>query len=141
MPSNDDSDSDFCSGPTRDRRNQQRILLWALVWALSFIGLSLGLRNEWWPFGVTLAGVILIALLGIGIGFAYRRFLRETDELRRKIEVEALGLAYAVGLVGGLTYWLLVVSGAAPAYGFAYVFAAMMLAHSAGVLVGRRRYS
>jgi hypothetical protein len=108
---------------------------------MSFITVALGLRKEWWPFEVTVAGVIATSLLAIATAAAYRRFLRETDELRRKIEVEALGLAYAVGVIGGLAYWLLAVAGALPEWGYACVFSAMMLAHSAGVLAGRRRYS
>ena len=53
---------------------------------------------------MTLAGVIGNSLFGIATVLAYRRFLQETNELRRKIEVEALALAFGVGLVGGLSY-------------------------------------
>ena len=138
---NDNSRTDFCSGRARDRQNQRRIVLWAFAWALSFITVTLEITKVRLSFGVTLAGVVANALFGIATVLAYRRFLRETDELRRKIEVEALALAFGAGVVGGLTYWLLMVSGALPAYGFAYIFALMLLTHSAGVLIGRRRYS
>ena len=43
---------------------------------------------------------------------AYRRYLGETDELRRKIEVDALALAFGVGLVGAFSYVLLERAGA-----------------------------
>ena len=132
---------DLCSGPQRDRRNQRRIQLWALAWAISFIAVSLVIKKEWLPFGVTLVGVAGNALFGIATIMAYRRFLGEADELRRKIEVESLAFAFGAGIVGGLTYWLLVVSGAMPGTGFLYVFTAMLLTHSAGVLMGRRKYS
>ena len=141
MKSTDDSLDGFCSGPQRDRSNQRRIRLWALAWAFSFLAVTHGITREWLPSGVALAGVIGNALFGIATVLAYRRFLQEADELRRKIEVEALAFAFGAGVVGGLTYWLLVVSGAAPAAGFAYVFAAMLLTQSVGVLRGRRKYS
>jgi hypothetical protein len=141
VKSTDDSPPGFCSGPQRDQRNQWRVLLWTLVWGCSFIAVSLGIKKEWLSFGMILAGVTATSLLGIATVLAYRRFMQETDELRRKIEVEALALAYGVGVIGGLTYWLLEVSGAVPAWGFAYVFAAMMITHSVGVLIGRLRYS
>ncbi|HKI03432.1 MAG TPA: hypothetical protein VKK31_15750 [Thermoanaerobaculia bacterium] len=141
MKSTDDSLGGYCSGPQRDRRNQMRILLWSIFWALSFLAVSLQIKKEWFPFAVTLAGVIGNSLFGIATILAYRRFLQETDELRRKIEVESLAPAFGVGMVGGLAYWLLVVSGAAPAIGFAFVFALMLISHSVGVLIGRRRYS
>ena len=141
MKTTDGSLSDHYSGPQRDRRNQRRILLWALLWTISFLAVTLVIKKDWLPFGVTLAGVAGNALCGIATVLAYRRFLSETDELRRKIEVEALAFAFGAGIVGGLTYWLLVVRGAVPGTGFAYVFAAMLLAQSAGVLIGRRKYS
>jgi hypothetical protein len=133
--------SGLCSSPQRDRRNQLRILLLAFVWAVFFLAVTLGIKQKWWSFGVTLAGVIGHALFGIATVLAYRRFLLETDELQRKIEVEALALASGVGMVGGLTFWLLAVNGTLPVASFAYVFALMMITYSVGVLIGRRRYS
>jgi hypothetical protein len=141
VKSTDSSLSDHCSGTPRDGRNQLRVILWSFVWALSFVAVTLGVKKAWWPFGPTLAGGIGTSLFGIATVLAYRRFLQETDELRRKIEVEALSLAFGVGVVGGMTYWLLTVMGAVPAKDFLYVFLVMILAHPVGVLIGRRRYS
>lgn len=141
MVTDDNSLRGLCSSPQRDRRNQRRVLLWSIAWAFSFVAVALGITKEWLPFGVILGAVTGTALLGIATALAYRRFLQETDELQRKIEVEALALAFGVGVVGGLTYWLLVVSGALTETGFAYVFALMMITYSVGVLIGRRRYS
>ena len=137
----DDSLSDSCSGGPRDGRNQGRVVLWSFVWALSFVVITLAAKRAWWPFGARLAGGIGTSLFGVATMLAYRRFLQETDELRRKIEIEALSLAFGVGLVGGMTYWLLTVMGAVPAKDFLYVFLVMILAHPVGVLIGRRRYS
>lgn len=137
----DNSLRGLCSSPQRDRRNQRRATLWALAWALSFIAVTLGITKEWLPFGAILGAVTGTSLLGIATALAYRRFLQETDELQRKIEVEALALAFGVGVVGGLAYWLLVMSGAVSGTGFAHVFALMMITYSVGVLIGRRRYS
>lgn len=141
MKSTDDSLVSRCAGPKRDRLNQRRIILWSFAWGSFFVAVTQGIRREWLPFGVALAGIAATALLGIATILAYRRFLQETDELRRKIEVEALALAFGIGIVGGLTYWQLVVSGTAPATGFSYVFVAMIFAHPLGVLIGHRRYS
>ena len=130
------------SSQQRDCRNQKLVLLWSFLWALSFAGVALGIKRGWLSSGVvTFVAVTGSAILGIATILAYRRFLEETDELRRKIEVEALALAFAVGMVGGLTYWLLAASGAVSATGFAYVFSAMMITYSVGALIGRRRYS
>jgi heme/copper-type cytochrome/quinol oxidase subunit 4 len=132
---------DSSSIPQHDQRNQRRIVLWSLAWALSFVAVALVIKNEWLPFGLTIALVIGTAIVGVATVLAYHRFLAETDELRRKIEVEALAFAFGVGFVGGHSYWLLVVKGAAPATGFIYVFAAMVLTYAAGVVMGLRKYS
>jgi ABC-type Co2+ transport system permease subunit len=141
VKSTDDSPTGFFSCLRRDLRNQRRFLLWALAWAFTFVAVALEIKRKWLPFGVTLAGVTLDALLGAATVLAYYRYLRDTDELRRKIEVEALAVAFGIGVFGGLTYWLLTVSGAVPALGFAYVFSGMVITYSVGVLIGRRRYS
>ena len=141
MKSTDDSLIHCGTSSQRDRRNQWRVTLWALVWALSFTAVTLVIKKQWLPLGATVAGVIGTALFGIATILAYRRFLRETDELRRKIEVEALAPAFGIGLVGGMTYWLLALRGAVPATDFVYVFLLMIIAHPVGVLIGLRRYS
>lgn len=127
--------------PRRDRRNQRRVTLWSAAWALSFLVTTLGIATGWWPLLGAVAGVASSSLLGVATVLAYRRFLHETDELRRKIEVEALALAFGVGVVGGLGYWLLAMSGAASIGGFGFIFAGMILIHPMGVLLGRRRYA
>lgn len=141
MTSTDDSLPGLCSTPHRDIHNLRRVIFWSAVWAIVFVAVTLGIKKEWLPFGVAIAGVIATSLFGIAALLAYRRFLLETDELRRKIEVEALALAFGVGVIGGLTYWLLVVDGIMPETGFGFVFGAMILFHPVGVVIGHRKYS
>ena len=135
------NDNSLCSSPQRDRRNQRRATAWSLAWALCFVAVMLGIKKEWLSLGMTLAGVGVTSILGVATLLAYRHFLLETDELRRKIEVDALALAFGVGIVGGMSYWLLAVRGAVPPGDFFYIFLAMFLTHGLGVLFGRRRYS
>jgi len=137
-----DSPAGSCSSSTpRDTRNQLRVIVWSFVWALSFVAVTLCVKKAWLPPALTLTAGLATSLFGIVTVLAYRRFLHQTDELRRKIEVEALSLAFGVGIIGGTTYWLLAVMGAVPALDFYFVFVVMFLAHPVGVFLGRRRYS
>jgi hypothetical protein len=131
-----------CSGPERDRRNQRRVNYWALAWALGFVAVTTAIVREWLPSAwITITAVAVSALLGFATLLAYRRFLREADELRRKIELEALALAFGVGVIGGLSYWLLEQSGLAPTdESLMVVVVGMMLTHPVAVLLGYRRY-
>lgn len=124
-----------------DCRNQGRVLLWSFAWACSFVVVTLCIKRAWLPSGWAVPAVIGTALFGVATVLAYRRFLQEVDELRRKIEVEALALAFGVGVVGGMTYWLLAVAGAVSAKDFFYVILVMIFTHPLGILIGRRRYS
>ena len=128
-------------GSRRDRPAQRRILLWSLLWALSVIVVTLAIRRWHLSSGLILTGIAANSLFGVATLLAYRRFLRDVDELRRKIELDALALAFGIGVVGGMTYWLLTISGAVSSSSFGFVFAAMILVYPAGVLIGLRRYS
>jgi lipopolysaccharide export LptBFGC system permease protein LptF len=141
MKSIDDTIDGFCSTPQRDRRNQRRVVLWSAAWAFSFLAITFGVKREWLTAEWTVAAVFGAALFGIATLLAYHQFLIQTDELRRKIEVEALALAFGIGIIGGLSFWLLFQSGIVSGEGFVFVLVAMILTHAVGVVVGRRRYS
>ncbi len=125
----------------RDRRNRRRVALWAFAWALAFCAATWGTQKGGWSRGIIALAVAGTAALGLATVLAYRSFLSGADELRRKIEVEALALAFGVGVFGGLAVWLLALSGILQLEAFAYLFAGMILTHRFGVFLGRRRYA
>jgi apolipoprotein N-acyltransferase len=132
------------AGPSRRQREQRAkrgSTVASLLWALALMGTTFLAKREGIPSAVVLAAVILTALAGVATIVAHFRYLRQTDELRRKIELEALALAFGIGVVGGMSWWLLVVSGVGKGTDLGFVFVAMLLLYSAGILVGCRRYS
>jgi len=133
---------DACTGPQRERRNRWRVIGWSLAWAVAFLAVVFAIRREWLATGIpaTLAAMVPTSL-GVITALVYRTFLREADELRRKIELEALALAYAVGVVGGLAYWLLELAGVVADADPAFLVLVMIVAHPLGNLIGHRRYS
>jgi hypothetical protein len=85
-------------------------------------------------------------LVGLALGLAvqairsYLAFLREADELLRRIETEALALGFGAGAAFSLLYPLLEKLGAPQLDGHAAVMV-MMLSWAAGSWLGARRYS
>jgi hypothetical protein len=76
---------------------------YVVVLAGSVTGLgALGTDNPW---RYLLA--VLPVLPGIGVLVAYIRYLRDMDELQRRIQVEALGIAFAVTFLVTFTYGFL----------------------------------
>jgi ABC-type tungstate transport system substrate-binding protein len=131
-----------CHATPRDLRNSRRILYWLIAWMATWLGANLAVSYDILDQGLpaTLAASVSLGL-GIGCVFAYRRFLREADELRRKIELDALAVAFGVGVVGGLSYWLFGRAGAVGEVDLLMVFVAMMVTYSFSVFVGQVRYS
>ena len=131
-------------GTPRDRQNMRRVRLWMCAWGLSFVGITAAVRFEWIPTGpIAITATLVCTIFGVVALFAYRRFLREADELRRKIEIEALALAFGAGMVGGMALWLLQRAGAtlvAEADILSVIFI-MALANGIGNFLGHRRYS
>lgn len=134
-------DSLGCTGPERDRRNRRRVDAWALAWALSFVAVTFAITRDGLPAAwIRIALIAVTVALAVVTLLAYRHYLREADELRRRIELEALALAFGVGVIGGVTYWLLELAGIVAEARLLDVVTAMMLTHPLGILLGNRRY-
>jgi hypothetical protein len=104
-----------CSGsatPT-DLRNLGRFNLWLLVWAVSFGGATYLLSRHIVPPGLPgyalAGGSTLLGVVALG---SYVVFLRAADELQRKIQLDALAIAFGVGVVFMNGYRLLEHAGA-----------------------------
>lgn len=131
-----------CQLTPTDRRNQQRVLIWLFVWTVSWVIANIMIKE-----GVVTAnlGSLAIAvsptLLGVVMMLAYWKFIREADELQRKIQLEGLAIGFGVGLVGGFTMHLLVLAGFLGSIDLSGLAAFMMIVYAIAVVVGERRYA
>ena len=93
------------SGTARDRRNQYVYLAWLVAWAIAFVGGKWILVNRM-PESEVFAWILAVlpTLMLVGAVFAYIKFLREADELIRKIQMDALAVAFGIGVIMGLAY-------------------------------------
>ncbi len=91
-----------------DRRNARVFNVWLFAWALSFVGATFLLVEE---FVVTAPLTWLVALVPTALGLqairSYVHFLRGADELLRKIHLEGLALGFGAGMIFILGYGLL----------------------------------
>ena len=129
-----------CSGSALDRRNQYWILLWGLVWGVGFLAAAWALRPDVGLDGRT-AWAVAIAAVALSVPplLAYLRFLRMTDELLRKIQLEGLALGFGAGAIFGLGYPLLEEAGA-PDAADSTIVVVMMIAWALGQFLGLVRY-
>ena len=131
----------ICFGNGRDKRNERQLAAWSLAWVGSWLAFMLARQSGWLGDGA-LATVLAVAcvLLGAGPFLAYWQFLREADELRRKIELDALALAFGVGVLGAVSYDFLATAGLVSPPDLAHVVVTMVLVYVGGVIAGHRRY-
>ncbi|MEM9291710.1 MAG: hypothetical protein AAGD01_08520 [Acidobacteriota bacterium] len=129
-----------CSTP-RDRQNQRRTNLWTFAWISVWLLMTFGFKEGILPSG-PLAFLLVAATvpLGIAVVLAHRKFLREADELRRKIELEALALSVGVTLVGSFTYWLMEAAGIVEAAELDKIILLTAGSYVLGTILGFRRY-
>ncbi|CAM2069425.1 hypothetical protein SCOR_28900 [Sulfidibacter corallicola] len=132
----------YCQSPQRDRHNKFRLNGWGLAWVASWLLSLYGIKFQWLSSSaLAITAIAVTTALGIAMMFAYRRYLRETDELRRKIELDALALAVGVALVGSVAYSLLVRAGIMLETGISVFVILIAATYVAGVLLGYRRYA
>jgi hypothetical protein len=123
-----------------DRRNYTRFSAWLGAWGLIFIAATLLLDS-----GVlasrfmTWTVAVVPDLFGVGVLRAYLRFLRSTDELMQRIQLEGLALGFGVGCLFATGYRLLERAGA-PGLDINDTVLPMLVAWFLGQAIALRRY-
>ena len=112
----------------------RRVLRWSCAcatwWLLAFAAAESGHLS----LPVAAVGVAAVQLgLGVGLVAAYRHFLAVADELRRKIELEALAWSAGITVAGAFSLALLHSSGLVPSSVVIGYFALPFLVHGAVV--------
>jgi hypothetical protein len=135
-------DAILCTNlPARDVKNSNILSAWALAWAASLGIIAFISRYEWYsaPLPITAAIVVNVGI-GLGMILAYKHFLKELDELERKVQLDALALSVGVTLVVFGGYSILDKAGVAPALEASHLIMLIALTYIAGIIVGRIRY-
>lgn len=126
---------------SRNRGNRRYLKLWSLAWATVYVGSTYLIRFT----GVVPAAIAGLAVvtgaMGLGALLAYRQFLRDADELQRKIELDALALAVGAGVVGGTAMHVLEQGALLGEYALTAVLMLIFVTYIAAVLAGHRRYA
>ena len=82
-----------------------RLGFWTLAWVLSMALATFGPKFIWdGNEPLTILGIIVNMLIGLGMILANKHHLRSLDELHQKIQLEAMALALGVAVVVGLAY-------------------------------------
>ncbi len=124
------------------KKNTLNLAFWTGAWVINVAISTFGSLLLW--EGNTLLTVFVILLnflVGIGMILANIRHLKGLDELQRKIQLEAMGIALGLAVVAGLSYSTLdqtnIISYNAE---IAHLVILIGVTYMAAILIGNSRY-
>ena len=122
-----------------DQANNKRLSLWSMVWAFSIIAATAAVAGMELPAAIKWSIVILPNLVALMTLRSYLKFLRMTDELQRKVQIEGLAVGFGTGW--GFTIGYLVAEAAgAPPLNLAFLVLIMTGGWLTGNWIAMRRY-
>ena len=124
----------------RDLRNYHVFMGWMFGAMFAFAAATLLIDGKFIPASVAWTVTGITALLMVMSMCSYMLFLRQADELLRKVHLDALAFAFGTGVVVMMTYRLCERLGA-PKLDFNDASLVMMLTWMAGQWIGARRYA
>ncbi|MEL7450599.1 MAG: hypothetical protein AAFN78_15405 [Pseudomonadota bacterium] len=136
------SNADTTDWQAGQKRNTQRLAGWTGAWLVTMALVNFG-PTYVWDHNTALTGIAIVLniLVGFGMIAANRRHLLGLDEMQRAIQLGAMALTLGVGLVLGLAYSNLDVTGMIPFDAeISHLVVLMALTYLGGVLAGTRKY-
>lgn len=132
-----------------EKKNEQikkatkNLALWTLLWVASLALATFGPKFMW--KGNTILSIITIVIntaFGAGMIWANIKHIAVLDELQKKIQLDAMGIALGVGIVGGLSYSTLdianVISNDAE---IGFLIMLISVSYMIALLIGKKRYA
>ncbi|MBK36436.1 MAG: hypothetical protein CME26_13040 [Gemmatimonadetes bacterium] len=89
---------------------------------------------------MSMLAVVVNAAIGVGLIRIFVRYLKDLDELQRKIQLDSLALAMGVGLVTSFSYSLLVTTGHVVQADVSDVTLIVILTYMGATILGQVRY-
>jgi hypothetical protein len=127
-------------GTAEDCRSQHRIVRWSIAWSATLLAATWVIQTfEGLPDAVSWLIALLPNALAIITLLAYLEFLRSTDELQRRIQLEGLAFGFGGGWFFAIGYQVLERAGA-PELTAPAVIVAMTGAWGVGQILAIRRY-
>jgi uncharacterized membrane protein len=121
----------------------KNLAFWTLLWVVSLALATFGPKFIWKEnINWSLIMITINAALGAGMIWANIKHMTVLDELQKKIQLDAMGIALGVGIVGGLSYSVLdianVISGDAE---IGFLVMLISISYMIALLIGKKRYA
>ena len=125
------------------KKATEKLALWTLLWVVSLAVATFGPKFLWQENIIwSMLAIAINTAIGAGMIWANIKHLGVLDELQQKIQLEAMGIALGVGIVGGLSYSTLDIAnviGGDAEIGFLVML--ISVSYMVALLVGKKRYA
>jgi len=92
---------------TQKKHVNDRVIVYAIIWAMSYIGSLLALRSYDFPFEAGILLTLITALAFAVFMYKYYRSIFFMDEVQIKVQMEAIVIAFSLGLLLLMTLGLI----------------------------------
>ena len=92
---------------TQKKHVNDRVIVYAIIWVISYIGSLLALKSFDLPFEAGIVLTIITALAFAIFMYKYYRSIFFMDEVQIKVQMEAIVIAFSLGLLLLMTLGLL----------------------------------
>jgi uncharacterized membrane protein YbhN (UPF0104 family) len=125
----------------RDRSNNIRKSIWSLLHAFTLIGtlILIHTRRELFPAGTIWVVAALPLVVAVGAIWSWVRYLREADELHRRVQLNAMAFGFGVSFFS-LTSYVVLLKVGAPTLGVSYSTIPGLGAYFLALLYGKWQY-
>lgn len=120
----------------------KKLAIWTLLWIISLALATFGPKFIWDEnVALTVLAVVINAFLGLGMILINVKHINSLDELQKKIQLEAMGIALGVGVVGGISYSVLDITNLITQDAeISFLVILISLTYMIGILIGQKRY-
>lgn len=125
----------------KQKQNTKKLAMWTLAWVISLALVSFSTLLPWHSDTYVIMATLANLAIGFGMVWANRTYLKDLDELQKKIQLDAMAATLGIAVVVGLSYSLLEVN---KIIGFhaeiSHIVFLIGITYSIGIAVGVKRY-
>ena len=127
---------------TQNKKSTKKLAIWSMLWTFSMAVATFGPIFIWEEnVALTIIAVVINALLGMGMILINIKHINSLDDLQKKIQLDAMGIALGAGVVGGLSYTLLDITNLITNDAeIAFLVIFISLTYLVALLIGQKRY-
>lgn len=127
---------------SNSRKSTLKLGIWTGAWVITTALVAFGPKFLWEENNtITLLAITLNLAVGVIMILANKRYVNSLDELQRKIQLEAMGIALGVAVVFGIGYSMLdttnIIANDAE---ISHLIILIALTYIAGCVIGTLRY-